>query len=375
MEDKRNLLKKFFSAGTTGFSTNDLVNIAGSDSLDGYICSTLFQNKTLSALPVRNIRSQKGLLSWSGDMEKHLSNRAQEVYSIITSYNDTQAGKLRITYSQNNYSNTDIDFGFLFRKATNQSYKGYNITIGNIIEYLSAVNSLMGLAEMINLFLTKKYENVNKKLSILGFCHEMTIQSIERGISELTQNNYLDFFEKLQKDVFSNVNIDFWINKLKTLVVNIESFDLEFNINNREQSDNVKSIYKSVGKLSLGQKVVAMLSFVLSYSEYSNDFTPLIIDQPEDNLDNQYIHKNLVKDLRDMKGKRQVIIATHSSTIVTNAKAEQVIVMDSDNEHGWIDKTGYPTKPSIIKCIVNHLEGGIDSFRHKSFIYDGVINK
>jgi len=54
---------------------------------------------------------------------------------------------------------------------------------------------------------------------------------------------------------------------------------------------------------------------------------------------------------------------------------QQVIVMDSDNEHGWIRKAGYPTNPAIVKCIIDHLEGGVDSFTHKSFIYDGVINK
>ncbi len=55
--------------------------------------------------------------------------------------------------------------------------------------------------------------------------------------------------------------------------------------------------------VSLGQKVVVMLSFVLGYSDYSNDYRPLIIDQPEDNLDNQYIYHNLVHQLRIEKGK------------------------------------------------------------------------
>lgn len=84
-------------------------------------------------------------------------------------------------------------------------------------------------------------------------------------------------------------------------------------------------MYKPVGMLSLGQKVVAMLSFILGYSEHSKDYRPLIIDQPEDNLDNQYIYKNLVKQLRSIKDRRQVIIATHNATIVTNAKADKFV--------------------------------------------------
>ena len=102
----------------------------------------------------------------------------------------------------------------------------------------------------------------------------------------------------------------------------------------------------------LGQKVVAMLSFVLAYSDYSEDYRPLIIDQPEDNLDNQYIYKNLVNQLRQIKKKRQVIIATHNATIVTNAKADLVCVMESDNTHGWVETSGYPSDIKIKKKIL-----------------------
>jgi len=148
---------------------------------------------------------------------------------------------------------------------------------------------------------------------------------------------------------------------------------LEFNLNSKESNKNQAPIYRNVRYLSLGQKVVAMLSFVLGYSEYSGDFTPLIIDQPEDNLDNQYIYKNLVKQLRDIKLKRQVIIATHNATIVTNAKAEQVVIMESDYTKGWIETTGYPNERKIKQHIINYLEGGIESFQHKCFVYDEVI--
>lgn len=117
-----------------------------------------------------------------------------------------------------------------------------------------------------------------------------------------------------------------------------------------------------------------MLSFILGYSEYSNDYRPLIIDQPEDNLDNQYIYRNLVKQLRSIKEKRQVIIATHNATIVTNAKADQVCIMCSDNQHGWVETTGYPGECRIKKHIVNYLEGGIESFIHKISIYEDALD-
>lgn len=61
-----------------------------------------------------------------------------------------------------------------------------------------------------------------------------------------------------------------------------------------------------------------------------------MIDQPEDNLDNSYIYENLVQSLIKEKSKRQVIIAIHNSTIVTNANVECIIVMETNNERAWV---------------------------------------
>lgn len=92
-------------------------------------------------------------------------------------------------------------------------------------------------------------------------------------------------------------------------------------------------------------------------------------------MDNQYIYKNLVDSLKSIKNERQVIIVTHSSTIVTNADSEQVIVMDSDNRNGWIKKKGYASDKDILKHIVNYMEGGIESFNHKINICSEILKK
>ncbi|MNN74390.1 hypothetical protein D3C81_1905840 [compost metagenome] len=119
---------------------------------------------------------------------------------------------------------------------------------------------------------------------------------------------------------------------------------------------------------------MTILTFIFEYGKFFNDNTPLIIDQPEDNLDNQYIYKNLVNSLKQIKNSRQIIIVTHSSTIVTNADAEQVIVLESDSKNGWIVKKGYPDDDTITKHIINYLEGGADSFKHKIGMYSRVLD-
>jgi hypothetical protein len=47
--------------------------------------------------------------------------------------------------------------------------------------------------------------------------------------------------------------------------------------------------------------------------------------------------------------------------------------MNSDNEHGWVETTEYPAEDQIKRHIINHLEGGIESFKHKYSIYKDVL--
>ncbi|HEW9042102.1 TPA: hypothetical protein V1F56_000113 [Streptococcus pneumoniae] len=150
---------------------------------------------------------------------------------------------------------------------------------------------------------------------------------------------------------------------------------LEFNINSKESSQQLDILYKEVGVLSLGQKVVAMLNFLLAYSDYSKDFRPLIIDQPEDNLDNRYIYRHLVQQFRDVKAQRQIILATHNATIVTNSMTDQVVIMESDGVNGWIESQGYVSEKYIKNHIINQLEGGKDSFKHKMSIYETALSE
>lgn len=137
--------------------------------------------------------------------------------------------------------------------------------------------------------------------------------------------------------ILSEQNLGYFKQYLKECIDDMEDFTIEFNINTKSGDKNIVN-FQDIKHLSLGQKVVAMLDFVLAYSEFSSDFRPLIVDQPEDNLDNRYIYENLVKELKKVKTNRQVIIATHNSTIVTNAMADLVIVMETKNGHGLVRK-------------------------------------
>ena len=373
VSSKRSMLDKFFDVR---YSVNDLVNTASSDRINDFLYRTLFQNKTLSKPEeVIRFRRKSGLCAALDKAQNILQTRKEEVEEVVNSFNLSQKDILRITYSQDNvYSDPDFAawiFGNRYQKE--KWFNNYNVSNETIIEYLMILYNNLGIFEFLQMINKRDIEKAFHIQKLSEFGVELTQDMAEKGVMSLGKENEKNVLELLFKKVITDDNIGEIIDYLKQYVRHIEKFSLEFNINNKEGS-SAKIIYKPVRSLSLGQKVVAMLSFVLGYSEYSGDYRPLIIDQPEDNLDNQYIYKNLVKQLRLIKEKRQIIIATHNATIVTNAKADQVCLICSDNQHGWIETTGYPGEKRIKRHIINYLEGGKESFLHKILIYEDALN-
>ncbi len=85
--------------------------------------------------------------------------------------------------------------------------------------------------------------------------------------------------------------------------------------------------FRSIQEGSPGQKTAALLAFLLSYGK-----EPLILDQPEDDLDNHLIYGLIVNQLREVKRHRQVIVVTHNANIVVNGDAELVTALESLGE-------------------------------------------
>jgi ABC-type Mn2+/Zn2+ transport system ATPase subunit len=133
--------------------------------------------------------------------------------------------------------------------------------------------------------------------------------------------------------------------------------------------DDMESILlngKPVDKLSPGQRSSAMLPLIALAEE-----SPLVIDQPEDNLDNRLIGKILVEILAELKEQRQIIVCTHNPNIVVLGDAEQVIVLEpeSDRKGRQID-AGSIDKPSIVSTVIDVMEGGREAFEARKQRYE-----
>ncbi len=126
-----------------------------------------------------------------------------------------------------------------------------------------------------------------------------------------------------------------------------------------------KPIMRDFSQLSLGQQQSILLALVLS----SKSKQPLIIDQPEDNLDSEFISSTLVPVLRRAKERRQIIIVTHNANIAILSDAEQIIVLKSTSERARITARGSIDDPATRDAACNILEGSKEAFNTRAKIY------
>jgi len=113
--------------------------------------------------------------------------------------------------------------------------------------------------------------------------------------------------------------------------------------------------FKDASELSRGQRCTALLPILLARRD-----TPLVIDQPEDNLDNHFIYETVVDSIRRLKPRRQMIFITHNANIPVLGEADLVVVMNSDGQRGFVEKAG-----TVDECrdeIIDLLEGGEEAF-------------
>ena len=118
--------------------------------------------------------------------------------------------------------------------------------------------------------------------------------------------------------------------------------------------------FKSLSQGSPGQKSAAILAFLLSYGEQ-----PIILDQPEDDLDNQLIYSLVVEQIRTNKRRRQVIVVTHNPNIVVNGDAEAVISMAHRGGQCVVARVGCLQDKEVRTEICSVMEGGRKAFEDR----------
>jgi len=124
-----------------------------------------------------------------------------------------------------------------------------------------------------------------------------------------------------------------------------------------------------VDALSPGGRSSAMLPLIAMA-----ETVPLIIDQPEDNLDNRMVGRTLTSILAELKEHRQIIVTTHNPNIVVGGDAEQVLVLEAPHARkARVQVTGSIDDAAIIDPVIRIMEGGKEAFEQRGRRYEGHL--
>lgn len=124
-------------------------------------------------------------------------------------------------------------------------------------------------------------------------------------------------------------------------------------------------VWEDVKEVSPGQRATALLALALASGN-----EPLIIDQPEDDLDNRYIYEEVVRVLAEVCQSRQVIVATHNANIPVLGDAEMILALDAQANRSSVLAYGGLEEPDVATCARQILEGGDQAFeaRHRRYL-------
>ena len=118
------------------------------------------------------------------------------------------------------------------------------------------------------------------------------------------------------------------------------------------------------GALSEGQRNTVLLNLMLARGE-----GPIVIDQPEDELDSSFIYRTLVRDLRAAKSKRQLIVATHNANLPVNADAEQIYALEARDGRSKLRAQGGLDRKGVAAAVLDIMEGSEQAFKRSSEKY------
>lgn len=196
-------------------------------------------------------------------------------------------------------------------------------------------------------------------------------------IEEAETVNPLSLAQSIQKGV-ANVQQDWGVSQMvadaltkiqSPQLMELEALELEHRVEiflnvAHSQTD---PIFRPLNKLSTGQQCTAILHMLLL-----ENVDPLLMDQPEDNLDNAFIADRIVSELREAKTSRQFLFATHNANIPVFGDAEWIGVFTAADSQGCLglEAQGSIDVPVIRDQVASILEGGRDAFIQRKEKYE-----
>lgn len=199
--------------------------------------------------------------------------------------------------------------------------------------------------------------------------------TIDEDINNLTELFFgkggIEKFRKQILDIREGKDNKSYSSRMRTAIVEIQPESFARMISFLPE-DDLKVSYKPenaikyipLSNASAGQKTTAILTFLLAYGDL-----PLLLDQPEDDLDNRLVYDLIVTRLKKTKSKRQIIVVTHNANIPVNGDAEYIVSMNSETDEIDTKYEGTMDDEDIRKEICDVMEGTKDAFEMRAKKY------
>ena len=241
-----------------------------------------------------NVSKQKKRLSSALKVEESLSSQKAEAVELLN----------KIVAGFSKYKNAYDSFTSYVNNTKSECVEGLNF-------HVETVFRSDAFRQHLSTVLNQKTISRFKKANILQITEE-----------DLTS----DVLEALVDSLVSNTSESIEIKAQYNMSVFLgEVFSDWYNVNYVVTMDN-----DNFARMSPGKKALVLLKLLIGLA---NSDSPMLIDQPEDDLDNRSIYDDLVKYIKEKKQERQIIIVTHNANIVVGADSEEILVANRDGEN------------------------------------------
>ena len=340
---------------------------------------------SFSIAEIKRMREYIDVLLKTGGWEKR-KNETQDTYEKVKSdleEKNFELTKLDELIKQKTEKKQQLlqieDIKKNIEKASNELKK-------LIKKYEQQVNELRKVREKFVSTVLKDDDNV-----CIEFIPAANEELFEKEVKELIGKDGIrvnEDIQKLEEIIFGKKGIEEYRNIIRQIRLDqalktgfsatfrntIQQLDIErfYKLEELIPSDRLVVKYKPEGgkkfvplsTASAGQKTTAILTFILAYGNL-----PLILDQPEDDLDNKLVYELIVKRLKMAKRHRQLIVVTHNANIPVNGDAEYITSMDSDSVHVKTKYEGTLDQAEIRSEICDVMEGSEYAFSMRAHKY------
>jgi predicted metal-dependent phosphoesterase TrpH len=276
--EKLSILEKVYRKS---YSINNIVNQINNNKTGEFIKEVVFNGfpfqekedflKTLRKLPSTSTRTflSKELTR----INTALIKREQSIDTKFSEFNRLYNKQFQVVYSPKIKKDKFYINILLFYINRKQFLSRYNITWGDVERFILSVTSKIGFIRFLNLLVNNRFKEIESYESIIDYSnkHGATLGSVESERKNVDKGDLIHVYREIRDKILSDKKSV--ILCMENYFEAVDDFSLLFNVNSKENVKTIASNMKDISELSLGQKVVTILTFIFEYGKFFNDNT------------------------------------------------------------------------------------------------------